>query len=162
MIIVTVIHDYSSSPNLTVIVWWWSSHRPWSPPQVVTDLISDFLCESIGGVTEDINVAFLGTIDAWASKRCEWTGRRLNATERDAKWWKGQPGDWTILIGIRVMTYLMSCVLHTFSLHHCAVCGMVASVNLGLRLAEAKSPVFPSKSPVIHSGWSSRSTKFWV
>mmetsp|Transcript_1055 Transcript_1055/g.1860 ORF Transcript_1055/g.1860 Transcript_1055/m.1860 type:complete len:446 (-) Transcript_1055:94-1431(-) len=29
---------------------------------VVTDLISDFLCESIGGVTEDINVAFLGTI----------------------------------------------------------------------------------------------------
>lgn len=29
---------------------------------VVTDLISDYLCESINGVTENINVAFLGTI----------------------------------------------------------------------------------------------------
>ena len=50
---------------------------------MVTDLISDFLCESIGGVTEDINVAFLGTIDAWApGGDCEGL---LNGTQHDER-----------------------------------------------------------------------------
>ena len=39
--------------------------------EVVTDLISDYLCESINGVTENINVAFLGTIDAWLCRGTE-------------------------------------------------------------------------------------------
>jgi len=33
--------------------------------EVVTDKISDYLCESINGVTESVNVDFLGTIVSW-------------------------------------------------------------------------------------------------
>ena len=50
--------------------------------EVVTDLISDYLCESINGVTENINVAFLGTIDAWLCRGTEPRNGKKRGTAR--------------------------------------------------------------------------------
>ena len=35
--------------------------------EVITDIVSDYLCESINGVTAAMNVDFLGTIVPWLS-----------------------------------------------------------------------------------------------
>ena len=81
--------------------------------EVVTDLISDYLCESINGVTENINVAFLGT------------------TEREKK------GDSPATSILTHMTYVIRCLTHIYIVYHCFGCGMVASENLALQVAEA-------------------------